>query len=407
MSVTISPRDFQAICALSSDCIALLSDDNQLLFSNSSFASLSTSVQQSLINNLNTSDFDRKHHQLENGQQLILCHRTNIASREGQNMQQVLDHIQASDNVYCGVVEALHKALGWHWVYVTTLTEHHANVIARWEAGKLHHEHFQIELVGTPCAQMIRHGRYTFYSDVDTAFPHNQALKDMGAKTYAGTVYRDHEQNIIGHIMALHNERDVDHRHVENVLSLASLCLSSSLLIGQVQADLQHAENEVSSDYLTGLNNRKSFDQDCQRALLEYQEEGHDSALAIIDLNQFKQFNDNRGHQEGDKLLQLFANELKLLGRDSDQAYRLGGDEFGLILSGTKTNHIQRIEDQLTEACQRLSMIFASNVSASIGFSHLSSEGEIPSWVKRADDNMYRQKRSRKDPSAGIFSYTI
>lgn len=407
MSATISQQDFQAICALSSDCIALLSDDHTLLFSNSAFASLEQHIQQSLMDDNHTPGFERKQHQLENGQQLILCHRTNIGSHNGQNMQQMLDHIQASENVYSGVVEAIHKALGWHWVYVTTLSEQHANVIARWEGGKLHREHFQIELVGTPCAQMIKHGRYTLYSDVDIAFPENQALQEMGAKTYAGTVYRDHEQKIIGHIMALHDERNLDYRHVENVLTLASLCLSSSLLIDQVQADLESAESEVGRDYLTGLNNRKSFDQDCLLALKNFQQQNTDCTLAIIDLNQFKQFNDSRGHQEGDKLLQLFANELKLLGRDYDQAYRLGGDEFALILPATKANHIQRIQDQLSEACGRLSMIFNTTVDASIGFAHLSAKKETKGWIKQADENMYRQKSIRSGSAGCVYDYVI
>lgn len=115
--------------------------------------------------------------------------------------------------------------------------------------------------------------------------------------------------------------------------------------------ELKRLEHDVIRDPLTGLYNRRfldaCLDSERQRALRE----GHLLAFALIDLDGFKQFNDQFGHHKGDELLQTLATTLRMwLRRSSDYCFRVGGDEFAALFTVENAMDVLKIMNQVIES---------------------------------------------------------
>src|SRR5262249_24214375 len=88
----------------------------------------------------------------------------------------------------------------------------------------------------------------------------------------------------------------------------------------------------AATDPLTGLYNRRLFDEYSEKELNRAQRYGQQLAFVILDVHKLKEVNDRRGHLQGDQILQLAATTLRKTVRPSDFAFRIGGDEFALLL---------------------------------------------------------------------------
>ncbi len=150
-------------------------------------------------------------------------------------------------------------------------------------------------------------------------------------------------------------------------------------------------------DGLTGLPNRRLFDQELHRAVRDAPGRGHQVALLVMDLDQFKEVNDALGHHVGDQLLRGIGDRLT---REFDNALvaRLGGDEFALVLVGEVTVEgarqvAGRIRDTLTEPFLMDDVRLQSN--ASIGIALFPEHADdVSTLIQRADVAMYMAKRS-------------
>jgi diguanylate cyclase (GGDEF)-like protein len=112
----------------------------------------------------------------------------------------------------------------------------------------------------------------------------------------------------------------------------------------------------AATDPLTGLNNRRFFDETCDRELNRAKRYNHPLTMIMFDLHRFKEVNDQYGHMKGDIVLQLAANNLRKTLRASDYAFRFGGDEFALILPQTTT-------EQASTLCRRVRNNFEAEVA--------------------------------------------
>jgi diguanylate cyclase (GGDEF)-like protein len=150
---------------------------------------------------------------------------------------------------------------------------------------------------------------------------------------------------------------------------------------------------QVRTDPLTGLGNRGRMQVDledlCKRA-----SEEHPAALLFLDLNGFKHFNDTFGHPEGDKLLTRLGHAVRDAVGDDGTAYRVGGDEFCVLLSCAR----DRLDVVSREAASALSTQGPGfEVSASWGAAEIPREASEPAEILRlADVRMYAQKESRR-----------
>ena len=143
------------------------------------------------------------------------------------------------------------------------------------------------------------------------------------------------------------------------------------LVFHDVSRERQHAAElsyQASHDELTGLINRREFEQRLNAALASAAEMGRHHAVMYLDLDQFKIVNDTCGHAAGDELMRQVTTLLKGRLREGDTLARLGGDEFGVLLENCPAEHAARIAEELRQAVNDCPFIWHKG-SFSIGVS--------------------------------------
>lgn len=152
-------------------------------------------------------------------------------------------------------------------------------------------------------------------------------------------------------------------------------------------------------DPLTGLGNRKAFDEQLGQALLRAGSGGSELALLYLDLDRFKEVNDRFGHDIGDALLRTVAERVRSTLRQPDKAYRLGGDEFAVLLEDSQENNPQRLAERLLAALVQPIALNGEHidfVTPSIGIAlYPRHAGDAEGLVRAADSAMYEAKRQR------------
>jgi diguanylate cyclase len=162
--------------------------------------------------------------------------------------------------------------------------------------------------------------------------------------------------------------------------------------------EIDHARQEARSDELTGVANRKAFNEKLHLLLDAWRRENESFALILADLDHFKRVNDSHGHQVGDHVLQVAGDGLNELTRDSDFVSRYGGDEFAILL--TKVNEeiglkvAKRICDGIADAlCHSVQGIEAS-VTFSMGLTVPHKGDTDEEILNHADQALYQAKQT-------------
>lgn len=153
-------------------------------------------------------------------------------------------------------------------------------------------------------------------------------------------------------------------------------------------------------DKLTGLLNRHAFDQEIADARSRMLRSGEPFSLLILDLDRFKQINDTYGHAVGDDVLRQASREMTSCLRDFDKVFRLGGEEFAILLPGIAATDAGVVAERIRCAIAA-ARIRADDqeikVTASIGIAQSSADSEIATVIKAADAAMYQAKREGRN----------
>jgi diguanylate cyclase (GGDEF)-like protein len=177
---------------------------------------------------------------------------------------------------------------------------------------------------------------------------------------------------------------------------LAAISWSTSRSLRRHAAQREH---EALHDSLTGLPNRSLFQERAELACARASEDVP-AAVVLIDLDRFKHVNDTLGHHAGDELLKVVAHRLTNGLRTDDTVARLGGDEFGLVLPSItdEASALALLEELSRQLGAELQIEgVALTVEASIGVALVPQHGrDVETLLKRADDAMYRGKRSSR-----------
>jgi len=148
-------------------------------------------------------------------------------------------------------------------------------------------------------------------------------------------------------------------------------------------------------DELTGLFNRRHFEERLKEEIARHSRHGDIFSLFLLDLDNFKTYNDIYGHPSGDKLLSQIAEIIRSSVRGADQAFRYGGDEFVAILPETATNDAYRVAERVREQIATEMEAKQITVTCSIGLASYPSDGVIPgAIVTTADTALYYAKRT-------------
>jgi diguanylate cyclase (GGDEF)-like protein/PAS domain S-box-containing protein len=245
------------------------------------------------------------------------------------------------------------------------------------------------------------HEVQVFRQQDQQVFDHSQELEheedftDRSGKTHQIATKRSLHKDAAGNRFLVGVIRDITERkQMEEELKRTAAELVQSNAELQLSADrMSYLANH---DTLTGLPNRKLFQERLGQAIAWAQENGQQVALLFLDLDGFKQINDSFGHDMGDLLLKSVSRRLTGCLRGSDTVSRLGGDEFTVILPAIPTaQDAARVADKILSTLSKPFEIqdHAIDITISIGVSlypHLADS--VESLLKSADTAMYQAK---------------
>src|SRR6266404_2906238 len=166
--------------------------------------------------------------------------------------------------------------------------------------------------------------------------------------------------------------------------------------------ELKRLELDAVTDPLTGLHNRRLFSESFEKELNRARRYAQPLGLVTVDLHRFKEVNDKHGHPRGDDVLRAAAATLKKALRTSDSAFRIGGDEFALLLPQTDS-------PQALALCRRVETVFAEmlqslQLSVTVGMDHgvaifPQDAEQAEQLIRIADERLYRLKQANHSKS--------
>jgi diguanylate cyclase (GGDEF)-like protein len=161
---------------------------------------------------------------------------------------------------------------------------------------------------------------------------------------------------------------------------------------------LEELENLSVTDQLTGLHNRRYFDEHFTLEQMKVVRYGNPLCLMMIDIDHFKNVNDKYGHQVGDTVLKEFANLLQKRVRSSDILSRWGGEEFIILLPATDMKSCEVIAEDLRIAVQEFNFTSIKNLTTSIGISQVNAkDSNQRKAIHNADTALYQAKENGRN----------
>jgi len=169
--------------------------------------------------------------------------------------------------------------------------------------------------------------------------------------------------------------------------------------------ELKKLQVNAATDALTGLHNRRLFDEYFEKEMNRAKRYGQQLAVVILDLHKLKEVNDRHGHLQGDQVLQIAAATLRRTLRSSDFAFRIGGDEFAVLLPQTDTEQAvtlcRRVRSQYESELAPLGL--AIGVTLDFGVAVHPQDGDQKSTLMGlADKRLYELKHSGRMPSQAV-----
>jgi len=193
-----------------------------------------------------------------------------------------------------------------------------------------------------------------------------------------------------GILLILKGGRELRNKELD-IINDSLTVLAESLQRG---LDYEDLFERASSDALTGLANRRVFDERICAMMDSAKRYDHPLTMLSLDLDRFKEINDNLGHQAGDKVLKSVADVLAAAVRSTDLLIRMGGDEFLIILDNTDKENAQILAERLVKKVDDLDVWSdeRTKLGVSIGLAQMQEKESLKDWMERTDDILYHAK---------------
>lgn len=164
---------------------------------------------------------------------------------------------------------------------------------------------------------------------------------------------------------------------------------------------LQETIAETMLDPLTRAFNRKALEHDLALLIHHAQQNPqHKLAILMVDGDDFKVINDTHGHLIGDKILIFMASTIKASLRSDNRVYRYGGEEFVVLLNGLDDDVVANIANRIREKIETSRLIYGEETigfTVSLGVAHFHPDDTFETFIKRADDALYKAKSQGKN----------
>jgi diguanylate cyclase len=261
----------------------------------------------------------------------------------------------------------------------------------------------RLDTLGSRIAGEIRQVLDMIEAAAGSATNYSASLADASEQLQGA---RDHLQGgddgtalraVIERLVAVAHEMETSNKTLEARLS------ASHHEIAELQQNLETLRNESLTDPLTTLANRKFFDAELHKFVVEAKARNEPLALLMSDVDYFKAFNDKFGHPTGDQVLRLVAISVKQNVKGEDVAARYGGEEFAIAMPKTALRPAITVADQIRRAVMNKELMKRSSgerlgrVTVSIGVALLRPTDTPQSLIERADKYLYAAKRGGRN----------
>ncbi len=242
-------------------------------------------------------------------------------------------------------------------------------------------------------------------------------LKEVISFVYSTVAHTDRSNNHLAELLTRINHdmspQEV-HEVVEQILDETRQAMSNgeelserlNTAVAEVQTlkkELDQSKREAKTDTLTGLANRKAFDELVTKVTQDADNSGLDVCLLFCDLDIFKEVNDKHGHLVGDQVLKVVSNTLKDSVKGRDLVARYGGEEFSIILLNTSLQNAKILADNIRKeiASKRIqrkdTRESLGQITMSFGVARYVPTEGVESFMQRADRALYMSKRKGRN----------
>ena len=257
------------------------------------------------------------------------------------------------------------------------------------------------ELEGTPCELVFQNRIIEIHENVKNDYP---KAKDSGFESFYGVPINNDKNLCIGHISIFSKKKRKLAKELEDIAIIYSRKIEREIIRLELESENERIREELEkltiTDPLTNTYNRRHFINTCSDLFQQVKRSNIKATLAYIDIDDFKNINDNFGHEGGDKVLQEFSKLLKEHSRIAiDNIFRIGGEEFCIIsidatLDSTYLylNRVMKITNEYFKKSKY------GNITLSIGLVQFTKElKNFNDLVKIADSKMYEAKNKGKN----------
>ena len=183
------------------------------------------------------------------------------------------------------------------------------------------------------------------------------------------------------------------------------LLLARTRTLLEFKAYLDVCEEAAFTDHLTGLANRRRFERQLEREVARVERFERPFTLLMIDIDNFKNLNDNFGHDAGDEAIRRLSKVLREGTRGIDLAARIGGEEFAVLLVETSKEGGSEVAERLRAAIKSLEIPQAGHITASFGVAECPRDAQTAADIlKAADVALYEAKRNGRDQVVALES---
>ena len=226
---------------------------------------------------------------------------------------------------------------------------------------------------------------------------YNSSLEQVSEKLADDNIDIEEARAAIGDVMANTQSMVEQNARLEEELS------KSTEVMQELQRDLEMVKKEALTDSLTNLANRKAFDSEIIRIQKEAAESGEPFCLIMMDIDHFKSFNDNYGHQVGDQVLRLVSKTLFDGVKGRDVVARYGGEEFAILLPETDLQGAIKVGDHLRKAVASKEIVNRNSgdklgrITLSGGAAEFNEGESLEDLIGRADSALYSAKHNGRN----------
>ena len=171
--------------------------------------------------------------------------------------------------------------------------------------------------------------------------------------------------------------------------------------LAELKTQVDRLSRDSRTDALTGVANRRAFDEAMKRMMKEAKENGTPLCLVLADIDHFKAFNDTHGHLVGDKVLRFVAQEMEQCVKGRDMLARYGGEEFAVLLPNTPVDGAMMLAESIRAIieAQRVRGDDGEElkVTISLGIAELVSDEDTTTFIERADECLYASKENGRN----------